>query len=85
MLCNVARAFSTLSVVCVGGSAGLPRPIHAMLHLRHRSKETDTVPLTWDLHTQIANLCRQLLVLVLLKPRRPDCTSVASESVTSLG
>ena len=43
------------------------------------------MPLAWDLRTQVANFCRQFLVLVLLKPRRPDSTFVASESVASLG
>ena len=59
--------------------------MHAVPRVRRRSRETDTVPLAWDLQTQVANLCRQLLALVLLKPRRPDSTCVASESVTGLG
>ena len=87
MLCNVARACSInfLSRLCGRFSWLALAHIHAILHIRRRSKQTDTVPLAWDLHTQVANLCRQLLVLVLFKPRRPDSAIVASESVTGLG
>ena len=39
---------------------------HAILHVCR--KETDAVPLALDLRAQVANLCRQLLVLELLEP-----------------
>ena len=56
--------------------------MHSITHVCRRSKETDSVSLAWDLQTQVANLCRQLLILELLKPWRPDSTFVATKSVT---
>ena len=85
MLCRVMRAFSTLSVVCVGTSAGWPRRTYAVLRVRCRPKEAHPMPLAWDFQTQIPNLDRQFCVLKLLKTRRPYSTSAATESVTCLG
>ena len=43
--------------------------VHAKVQIRSRTKETDALPLAWDPHAKVANLCRQLLVLELSKPR----------------
>ena len=45
--------------------------MHAILHVRNRTKETDTMPLAWDPLAQVANLGRQLQVLKLFKTLTP--------------